>query len=305
LIGKDRGVLIPAAIAPINPLIDVPAAFYGIQYIDLTDFRNDPNDPSWQLVVRSLSRTLDKPDLLDQVSESIPSPVGSPPKSPLGPDIGKVLTLPHAAPQGNMARSRWRSLVLTAAVMGALIVVGITYVVLNHLVLIGTAREQSTSALQPSAGPAVRVPATSPDDKAFPPGCDQLLFDTNKGTINGLGPTAEWDEIKARLPCFTGTTEEGLGYNYGGGIFYTNHDFYFYTFRDFIEVRSNFKGTVKPNIFKEDMKDVWLSDELKTKDPNRRYFRRSWGCLVLSPGSKTIDLHAVECANLVGKIDKY
>ncbi|MEO0982451.1 MAG: toll/interleukin-1 receptor domain-containing protein [Pseudomonadota bacterium] len=70
LIGKDRGVLVPAAVEPINPLTDVPAAFYGVQHIDLMDFDGDPNDPAWVSLVKSLARTLKRPELLAREAES-------------------------------------------------------------------------------------------------------------------------------------------------------------------------------------------------------------------------------------------
>jgi hypothetical protein len=65
LIGKDRGVLIPALLEPVTPM-DVPAAFYGVQYLDLTDFDGDPSNAEWRKLVRALARTLHRPELARQ-----------------------------------------------------------------------------------------------------------------------------------------------------------------------------------------------------------------------------------------------
>lgn len=63
LIGKDRKCLIPVIVEPVQPL-DVPAAFYGLQTIDLTADLHDPGSRGHQTLVRSLSRTLKRPDLM-------------------------------------------------------------------------------------------------------------------------------------------------------------------------------------------------------------------------------------------------
>ncbi|MEM1107007.1 MAG: toll/interleukin-1 receptor domain-containing protein [Pseudomonadota bacterium] len=72
LIGKDRGVLVPASIEPINALIDLPAAFYGVQHVDLSDFHGDPSDANWLALLRSLGRTLGRPDLARQAAAPPP-----------------------------------------------------------------------------------------------------------------------------------------------------------------------------------------------------------------------------------------
>jgi hypothetical protein len=74
--------------------------------------------------------------------------------------------------------------------------------------------------------------------------CSSLRLDLRTGTLNGVSPTDSPEQVKALLPCFTGETEEGVEYNFGGGVFYLDHDFYFYTHRDYLEVRSGFVGTV-------------------------------------------------------------
>lgn len=69
-IGKDRGVLIPVDIAPLDPLHDLPVAFYDDQRVDLVDFSGDTTDDGWVKLVRALARTLKRPELLEREAQS-------------------------------------------------------------------------------------------------------------------------------------------------------------------------------------------------------------------------------------------
>ncbi|MEM9938075.1 MAG: TIR domain-containing protein [Pseudomonadota bacterium] len=66
-IGKTRGVLVPIQIEQISEL-DRPAAFWNIQFSDLSDFEGDTEHAGWLRFIRSLARTLDRPDLLARES---------------------------------------------------------------------------------------------------------------------------------------------------------------------------------------------------------------------------------------------
>ena len=80
--------------------------------------------------------------------------------------------------------------------------------------------------------------------------CDNLFIDFETGTINGIKGTAEMDEVKKALPCFTGESEENTnGMNCGGGVFYLKHFFNVYTLADFIRIRENFKGEFSSPVF--------------------------------------------------------
>jgi len=72
--------------------------------------------------------------------------------------------------------------------------------------------------------------------------CATMIVDLDKGTINGIKATASMPQVKAKFPCFTGDTKEGDVFNCGGGVFYLAHDIFFYTYRDYVEMRSDFKG---------------------------------------------------------------
>lgn len=69
-IGKTRGVLVPVQIEPIADL-DRPAAFWHIQFTDLTDFDGDVDHAGWLKFIRSLARTLDRPELIELESKAL------------------------------------------------------------------------------------------------------------------------------------------------------------------------------------------------------------------------------------------
>ena len=73
-IGLKRKCLIPLAIEPLGDL-DVPVAFEGLQQIDFTGFHGRTDSPEWQKLMRSLARTLGRPDL---VTGAAPAPVSRP-----------------------------------------------------------------------------------------------------------------------------------------------------------------------------------------------------------------------------------
>lgn len=103
----------------------------------------------------------------------------------------------------------------------------------------------------PKAAKATKAPKIKP--------CKPITANLTSGTVNGLKPTAAMAEVKKKLPCFTGDTEEGGDFNCGGGVFYLNNDIYFYTGRDYVEIRSNFKGKTSPSVL------GIYRDELKSK----------------------------------------
>lgn len=86
--------------------------------------------------------------------------------------------------------------------------------------------------------------------------CETVDVKLFSGTVKGITPKFEMDEIKKRLPCFTGETKEGEVYNYSGGVFYTNLDLYFYTYADVINIRTGTKAMVEPNVFGKSRADV-------------------------------------------------
>ncbi|MDW3650128.1 MAG: hypothetical protein R8P61_23845 [Bacteroidia bacterium] len=85
---------------------------------------------------------------------------------------------------------------------------------------------------------------------------EALKIDMEKGQLNGFSPSASMDAIKERFPCFSGESEEGMNGNCGGGVFYLKHGFFFYSHRDYLEVRSDFKGKMSLDVFGKSMDEV-------------------------------------------------
>jgi hypothetical protein len=125
-------------------------------------------------------------------------------------------------------------------------------------------------------------------------GCDNLSFDIYTGQINGIAATASPIEVKRYFPCFTGESPEGPDeVNYGGGVFFINHDFYFYTYRDYIEVRADFNGTVSHNLIGEATKKVTevLGRPTYTDSGqiSRYFYRMNYGCLLIRTTDGKVD----------------
>jgi WD40 repeat protein len=62
-IGRERGVLVPA-MTQTYPRMAVPAPFWNIQHVDLTQLSERADDAGWLALVRALARTLNRPQLL-------------------------------------------------------------------------------------------------------------------------------------------------------------------------------------------------------------------------------------------------
>ena len=97
---------------------------------------------------------------------------------------------------------------------------------------------------------------TDKDELKKTASCGELWIDLLGGTFNGIKPNASIDTVKQKLPCYTGETEEGSVFNYRGGVFYLNHDFYFYTYYDFIQVRKEFKGEISLQVLGKTLEEV-------------------------------------------------
>ncbi len=137
-----------------------------------------------------------------------------------------------------------------------------------------------------------------------PPGCDALVLDLREGTLNGLAPTASMDAVKAQFPCFTGESAEGDPVmNFGGGVFFIDHDFFAYTFRDYIEVRPNFAGQTVPTVLGEPLSVAEAAFGSPARvDEGASLFDMPYGCLRAETAAdgtvQELGIHAQSCATL-------
>lgn len=123
--------------------------------------------------------------------------------------------------------------------------------------------------------------------------CNNMYVDLENGTLNGLNGSESMDEVKTMFPCFTGESEENEdGINCGGGIFFLDHDLFFYTQKDYINLRKNFLGetssailgvtaTDAMNLFGEpNVTSTYVDDWLDETSIYMQY-EKKWGTLVL------------------------
>ncbi len=114
------------------------------------------------------------------------------------------------------------------------------------------------------------------------PKCGTFVVDILDGKVNDLKANARMDEITGKLPCFTSMDAEGTTAKCGASISYKDRDIYFYTDRDYIEIREKFQGKLtiplmgapRNGLFK------WLGNP-KLKDENWDAFEMAYGTLVL------------------------
>lgn len=112
--------------------------------------------------------------------------------------------------------------------------------------------------------------------------CDVITVDILDGKVNGLKPNARFDDIKAKLPCFTASEPEGSTAKCGGSIFYKDKDIYFYTDRDYIQINEKFQGKFTTPILGLSRNSLFSTlGNPKIKDDTWDAFQMAYGTLVL------------------------
>ncbi len=138
--------------------------------------------------------------------------------------------------------------------------------------------------------------------------CPKLTLDLETGTMNGIAPTASQDEIVAAIPCVSSITEEGSKFNQGGGVFYSTKKFYVYTAADYMEIRKNYWGDIKPD-FERASRDKVVSfygvpNETAAKG-TRIYYTKPYGCLQFMFSEQDvvsdISIHSASCKDAILK----
>jgi hypothetical protein len=110
--------------------------------------------------------------------------------------------------------------------------------------------------------------------------CPSFVIDILDGKINGVQPNYTMDQIKSKLPCFTG--EESETSKCGGTIFYKDKDISFFTGRDYVEVGPNFKGKLSLPLMGGKRGTFFkLIGNPALKDTDWDAFETQYGCLIL------------------------
>jgi hypothetical protein len=118
--------------------------------------------------------------------------------------------------------------------------------------------------------------------------CQELIFDLSDGTLNGVKPDQKQSEIKEWLPCYTQVIPDGSATFCGGAVLYANHGFNFYTYLDdYVEVQSDFKGTVTGNLLgksREEVKQILSEYPLMENkvEESMDFYQTTYGCIRIS-----------------------
>ena len=113
------------------------------------------------------------------------------------------------------------------------------------------------------------------------PKCDEFYADILSGTVNTMRPDYTMGQIKEKLPCFTSSDPEGAS-GCGGTVSFKDRDVYFYTDRDYIEIKDKFKGKMSMPLFTTLRKGVfkYLGRPL-LKDDTWEAFETAYGLVIL------------------------
>lgn len=112
--------------------------------------------------------------------------------------------------------------------------------------------------------------------------CPEMVVNILQGHVNGLDPDFTVGQIKKTLPCFSSEEPESDSSRCGGLLSYKDQDIYFYTGRDYIEIREKFKGKLSLPLMGADRSSLfkWLGYP-KIKDVDWDAFGTAYGILVL------------------------
>jgi hypothetical protein len=103
-----------------------------------------------------------------------------------------------------------------------------------------------------------------------------------EGTINNkLYCTSTGAEVQKLFPCFTSVVEETNG-STCGAVMYKDKDITFYTERDYVEIGSNFKGTLEPALMGVSRTQLFkLLGNPKIKDATWEAYQTKYGIMIL------------------------
>lgn len=114
------------------------------------------------------------------------------------------------------------------------------------------------------------------------PVCNTFIVDILDGKVNDVLPDFTNSQIEEKLPCFTSSEPENASSPCGGSVFYKDKDVYFYTGRDYVEIKENFKGKLSIPLLGANRNSLfkWLGNP-KIKDVQWDAFQTQYGTLVL------------------------
>ena len=113
------------------------------------------------------------------------------------------------------------------------------------------------------------------------PVCPPFSVDVLDGNVNKIYPKSTWAEVKTKFPCYSQLIESDSA-SVCAGVFYTEKGIYFYTDRDYIEIRENFKGKMFPSLLGASRSSLFATlGYPKIKDVHWDAFQTEYGTLIL------------------------
>lgn len=113
------------------------------------------------------------------------------------------------------------------------------------------------------------------------PHCPPFNVDILEGSVSRMYPQSPFGEIVNRLPCYTEAVDE-LSSSGCGGVYFKDKGVYFHTYRDYIEIKENFNGTMSLPLMgvNRNMLFKWLGLPA-SKDFKWESYKMRYGSLVL------------------------
>ena len=110
--------------------------------------------------------------------------------------------------------------------------------------------------------------------------CSSIQVDILDGKVNGVEPDFTSARITRALPCFTAVEPDSS--RCGGAVLYKDKDLYFYTGRDYIEIREKFKGRLNVPVMGAARNTLfkWLGHP-KIREAGWEAYQMNYGTLVV------------------------
>ena len=113
------------------------------------------------------------------------------------------------------------------------------------------------------------------------PLCPPMRVNVMEGNVNDIQPNYTPGQIEKTFPCFSSKETESDTAKCGGMISYQDKGIYFYTGRDYIEIRENYNGKMSLPLMGASRSSLfqWLGYP-KIKDISWDAFQTAYGTLI-------------------------
>lgn len=111
--------------------------------------------------------------------------------------------------------------------------------------------------------------------------CLPFHIDIVDGSVSKMYPQSPFGDIMKQLPCYTDAVEE-MSSNGCGGVYFKDKGVFFHTYRQYIEIKENFNGTISIPLMGANRNHLtkWLGNPV-TRDIMWEVYQMRYGSLVL------------------------